>query len=77
VGGEDGMSDKYEIAVLAEDYETKRMIWQAHAIMNTPTDPDQRIASAIAYHLAEAEMISAWQRLEQAKFRLDEQARMG
>lgn len=61
--------DRYEIAVLAEDNETKRMIWQAHSIANTPTDPEERRKSMIAYHLAEAEMLQAWKKLEQAKMR--------
>lgn len=59
--------DKYEVAVLAEDYEMKRMVWQAHAMMNMPVDPEKRRASAVAYHVAEAEMFEAWRRLEGAK----------
>jgi len=61
--------DRYEIAVLAEDYEAKRLVWQAHTLCNTPTDPDERRKASIAYHVAEAEMIEAWKRLELAKLK--------
>jgi hypothetical protein len=59
--------DKYEIAVLAEDYEAKREIWRAHAIANTPKDAEARRKSMIAFHVAEAEMLETGQRLERAK----------
>lgn len=59
--------DKYEIAVLAEDYETKRMAFHQHQVMNTPTDPEERKQAMIAYHIAEAELLAAHKALERAK----------
>ena len=60
--------DKHQIAVLADKYETKRMIFEAHSISNTPSDPEERRKGMIAYHIAEAEMIEAATRLWQAKY---------
>jgi hypothetical protein len=62
--------DKYQLAVLADDYETKRLIFEAHSLANTPSDPDERRKGMISYHIAEAEMIEAATRLWQAKYGL-------
>jgi hypothetical protein len=63
--------NKYEVAVLADEYHSKRQIWQAMGIANTPTDPEESRRAMIAYHIAEAEMIEALRRLEQAKFSVE------
>jgi hypothetical protein len=64
-----GMSDLYEIATLADDYHTKRQYRDALAIMNTPADPQKAREASIAFHVADAECVQAWQRLEAAKLR--------
>ena len=62
------MIDSYEIVVLAEDYEDKRLIFKAHAMANLPVDDLVKAReSMIAFHLAQAEMLDAWARLEKAK----------
>jgi hypothetical protein len=61
--------DAYEIATLADDYHTKRLRRDGLAIMNVPSDPEKRRALALAFHVADAECIEAWMRLEAAKFR--------
>ena len=60
--------NKYEVTVLADEYHSKRLIWLALGIANTPTDPEESRRAMIAYHIAEAEMVEALRRLEQAKF---------
>ena len=61
--------DKYEVAVLAEDYQQKREAFHHHQVRNTPTDPEEARKASISYHVAEAEMLEAWRRLERAKHR--------
>lgn len=61
------MIDKYEIATLAEDYETKRLRLEAMMYMNTPVKYEARIKARVEMHLAEAEMMEALRRLEMAK----------
>ena len=60
--------DKYEIAVLAEDYERKRIRFEALGMCNVAgLKLEERIASAVEYHVAEAETMEAFRLLEQAK----------
>jgi hypothetical protein len=60
--------DKYEVAVLAEDYERKRMAFEAHHMRNVyGLKPEERIEAGIAYHVVEAEMIEALGKLQRAK----------
>lgn len=60
--------DKYEVATLAEDYETKRMRFQALGMQNTyGLSADERTKQAIEYHVAEAEMMQAYKALNAAK----------
>lgn len=61
--------DKYEIAVLAEDYEAKQRYFRMLQMMNTRTDPEERRKQSIEYHVAEAEMLEAWKLLERAKMK--------
>lgn len=63
------MMDKYEVAVLAEDYEAKSQYFRCLQMMNTATDPEKRRQQTIDYHVAEAEMLEAWKKLERAKMR--------
>jgi hypothetical protein len=60
--------DKYEVAVLAEDYARKKLAFECHQMRNIAgLTPEERIASSVAYHMAEAEMIEAYARLNAAK----------
>jgi hypothetical protein len=61
--------DKYEIAVLAEDYEVKSQRFRMLQMMNTATNWEERKKQAIEYHVAEAEMLEAWKLLERAKMK--------
>lgn len=60
--------DKYEVAVLAEDYERKRMAFEMHQRANVANlTPDERVKASIEYHIAEAELIDAMVALNKAK----------
>lgn len=62
--------DKYEIAVLAEDYEAKRHIFDWHRARNVyGLTPEERSKATAAYHIAEAEMDAAYRDLQRAKAR--------
>lgn len=62
--------DKYEITVLAEDYEQKRAAFEAHRMRNVyGLTPDEASKASAAYHIAEAEMLEAYKQLERAKHR--------
>ena len=61
--------DKYEVAVLAEDYHNKRERFRYMQTSNISLDAEQRRKDAIEYHVAEAEMLEALQVLERAKFK--------
>ena len=62
------MMDKYEIAVLAEDYEAKRGAFEMHRMRNVyGLAPDEKTKATVAYHIAEAEMMEAFKALERAK----------
>lgn len=62
--------DKYEVAVLAEDYARKRMYFELLGQRNIAgLNPDERIESAVAYEVARAEMIQAKLKLEAAQVR--------
>jgi hypothetical protein len=59
---------KYEIAVLAEDYENKRIRHEMLGYVNTyGKTADELRQQSINYHIADAEKIEAWLRLEAAK----------
>lgn len=51
--------ERYEITVLAEALETARSRYECMKLSNTPTDPDERVRSSIAYHLAQTEYLEA------------------
>jgi hypothetical protein len=61
--------DKYEVAVLAEDYDAKSQRFRYMQMSNTATDPEARRQQTIDYHVAEAEMLEAWKALERAKMK--------
>ena len=59
---------KYEIAVLAEDYENKRLRWENLGYLNVNgKTAEQRIQMSIDYQIAETEMRQAESRLHVAK----------
>lgn len=58
---------KYELAVAAEDYAGKRAIFDCMQMMNNPTDPVKRAEASVRYHIAEAECMEAYARLERLK----------
>lgn len=62
--------ERYEIAVLAEALETARHRYEMMGISNTPTDPDERVRSAIAYSLASTEYLEAYGALTRAQHRI-------
>lgn len=66
--------EKYEIAVLATDLDEKRRAYDAHAMMNTPTDPVEREKSMIAYQLVVTEYMEAHAALRRAQFRIANKA---
>jgi hypothetical protein len=60
-------SKKYEIAVLSEDYENKRLRFECLGMLNIyGKTPEQLVKQSIEYHIAEAEKIEAWQKLRSA-----------
>jgi hypothetical protein len=62
------MDNKYEIAVLAEDYEAKRRAYEYYAMRNTyGLTPEESSELSQKYHLAQAEMMKALFVLDQAK----------
>lgn len=63
--------DRYEITVLAEEYETKKMRFEMLGLLNAHgKTPDERIKMSIEYHLAQTEMNEAWHKLNDAKYRV-------
>lgn len=59
---------KYEIAILAEDYQQKRQIFEYHKVLNIMgKTADELLKMSLAYHTAEAEMLEAQGRLDRAK----------
>lgn len=59
---------KYEIAVLAEDYANKRLRFDCLAMANAHgLTAEEAMKRSIEYHLAEAEKWEAWDRLQAAK----------
>lgn len=59
---------KYEIAVLADDYENKRLRLECLGMANVfGISGDEAKRRSIEYHIAEAEKLEAWARLERAK----------
>lgn len=61
-------NQKYEIAVLAEDYANKRLRFDCLAMANAHgKTAEEAMNQTIQYHLAEAEKWEAWKRLQAAK----------
>jgi hypothetical protein len=59
---------KYEIAVLADDYESKRQRFEMLGLINTQgKTAEERTKMSIEYHQADADVRQAWTRLETAK----------
>jgi hypothetical protein len=59
---------KYEIAVLAEDYNNKRAYFDCLAMANVyGKTPEEALKLTINYHIAETEKMEALARLELAK----------
>ena len=59
---------KYEIAVLAEDHETKRQYWECLGMQNAyGKSAEEQVKISIKYEIAETEMRQAWMRLVAAK----------
>lgn len=66
---------KYEIAVLAEDYEAKRLRHECLGYVNTAGKTAEALEKLnIDYHIADAEKLEAWGRLEAAKAKLVRQS---
>ncbi len=62
------MDRKYEIAVLADDYESKKRAFEYYAMRNTDgLSPEESAELSQKYHLAQAEMMKALFELETAK----------
>lgn len=62
---------KYEIAVLAEDYENKRQRWYCLGALNTAgKTATERTKMSVDFHIAHAEMLESWGRLKAAEARL-------
>lgn len=65
---------KYEDAVkieeLASDVEAKRQAYQAHRMMNTPTDPEEAKQAFVALTIAQVEYDEAVIRLSRAKTKI-------
>lgn len=60
--------DAYEIAVLAEDYENKRLRVEAMRMRNMAgLSAEETVKANVDYHVAEAEAFEAWRKLEEAK----------
>jgi hypothetical protein len=53
-----------KIEILAADAHDKRVRYEGRQMMNTPSDPEERKKNAIAYAIAQAEMIEANRLLE-------------
>jgi len=63
--------EKYEIAVLAEDYEAKRLRHENLGYVNTMGKTDEELTKLnLDYHIADAEKREARGKLEAAKQRL-------
>jgi hypothetical protein len=61
-------NEKYEIAVLAEDYANKKLYYDCLAMRNAyGKTHEESIKQTIDFNLAEAEKWEAWRRLERAK----------
>lgn len=62
---------KYEIAILADDYAAKKLAFECLGMRNTiGLTPSEAAELDIQYHLADAERIEALGRLESAKRKL-------
>lgn len=59
---------KYEIAVLAEDYRNKKLRFDCLSALNVyRLSAEEATRRSIEYHIADAEKLEAWARLEAAK----------
>jgi hypothetical protein len=62
---------KYEIAVLADDYAAKKLRFECLGMANVyGLTGEEATKRSIEYHIAEAEKLEAWGKLEAAKLRL-------
>lgn len=55
------------ICELAKDWDNKRLIFEAHQMMNTPNDPEKRADAMAEMNVSEAEAMRAWNLLQKAK----------
>ncbi len=62
--------EKYEIATLVSELERLRLIAEAHAIINTPSDPVARERVMISYLIAQIEYTEALMALYRAQLRI-------
>ncbi len=62
--------EKYEIATLASELERRRLIAEAHATINTPSDPVDRERAMISYLIAQTEYMEALLALHRAQLRI-------
>jgi hypothetical protein len=61
---------KYEIAVLAEDHENKRLRLEMLKALNVAgRTAEERVKMSIDYHIADTELSEAWHKLCDAKTR--------
>jgi hypothetical protein len=59
---------KYEIAVLAEDYQSKKLRHECLGMRNAHgLSAEEATRRSIEYHISEAEKLEAWANLERAK----------
>lgn len=62
------MIDLLRVTNLARHYATKRQIFEMHQLRNTAGKTAEQLREqTVAYHLAEAEMLDAYARLQAAK----------
>lgn len=62
---------KYEIAILAEDYSNKKLRYDCLAMANAHgKTAEEEMRESINFHIAHAEKLEAWGKLEAAKLRI-------
>lgn len=67
---------KNEIAILTEDYHTKKIIFDGKSMMNTAgLTPSESLKQSISYRISMAEMMEAFSRLESATLAIAAAAR--
>ena len=64
-------NDKYEIAVLAQDYADKKLRYDCLAMANAHgKTAEESMKQSINFHIADAEKLEAWGKLQAAKSRI-------